>query len=65
MQRQKAEITNGGRWRNGATIQSLLEIREHNIREDMKVLAPASLFMIVDEDSIGSGEHRKAFDGAG
>ncbi|CUS09860.1 unnamed protein product [Tuber aestivum] len=62
---QKVEAANGREWRNEATIQSLLKLRKYNIMEDMRVLAPTSLLMIVDESVLESGEHRKAFDAAG
>ncbi|KAG0133112.1 Alpha/Beta hydrolase protein [Tuber indicum] len=62
---QKVEIANGREWENRATIQSLLKIRKYSIMEDMKVLAPTSLLMIVDESVLGSGEYQKAFEAAG
>ncbi|KAG0133115.1 Alpha/Beta hydrolase protein [Tuber indicum] len=62
---QKVEIANGREWENRATIQSLLKIRKYSIMEDMKVLAPTSLLIIVDESVLGSGEYQKAFEAAG
>lgn len=62
---QKIEISNGGEWRNEFTTQSLLKARGYNIMEDLKVLAPTSLLMIVDEAYVRSGIPQKAFEAAG
>lgn len=62
---QKIEIANGREWRNGVTTQSLLKMRKYNTMEDLKVLAPTSLLMIVDEAFLGSGLPQKAFEAAG
>lgn len=62
---QKTEIANGGEWKNGVTTQSLLKIRGYDIMEDLKVLAPTSFLMIVDEAFVESGLPQKAFEAAG
>ncbi|KAG0133118.1 Alpha/Beta hydrolase protein [Tuber indicum] len=64
-QMRKVEIANGGKWENRVTIQSLLKLRKYNIMEDLKVLAPTSLLMIVDESAVESGEYQKAIKAAG
>jgi len=62
---QKIEIANGGEWKNGVTTQSVLKLRGYNIMEDLKVLAPTNLLMIVDEAYVESGLPQKAFEAAG
>ena len=62
---QKIEIANGGEWKNGVTTQSLLKIRGYDTMADLKVLAPTSLLMIVDEAYVKSGLPQKAFEAAG
>ncbi|CUS09858.1 unnamed protein product [Tuber aestivum] len=65
LEMQRAEIADGGEWRNGDAIQSLLNIREYNIVEGMKVLTPENLLIIVDKDSVRRGEDWKAFEATG
>ncbi|KAG0642980.1 hypothetical protein HOY80DRAFT_948395 [Tuber brumale] len=62
---QKVENDHGGVWENRVTVQSLFKLRKYNIMEDLKVLAPTSLLMIVDESAMGTGEYQKAFEAAG
>ncbi|CUS10063.1 unnamed protein product [Tuber aestivum] len=61
---QKAGLARGEEWRNEVTMQSLLKMRRCNVMEDLKVLAPTSLLMIVDEVILGCGEHWRAFEAA-